>query len=108
MTRYGIHLLVAPAFLLMPLALCPADVIVAVEHHDNNHATRQFKFDTVPPPSRDDAVNTYSWHPSTRGPQVYKLYASDGAAQTFNPKPEKGRRPGRLTAGGYDPHGRSS
>src|SRR5581483_7157752 len=23
-------------------------------------------------------VNTYSWHPNTRGPQVYKLYASDG------------------------------
>jgi len=24
-------------------------------------------------------VNTYSWHPNTRGPQVYKLYAHDGA-----------------------------
>jgi hypothetical protein len=23
-------------------------------------------------------VNTYSWHPNTRGPQVYKLYGSDG------------------------------
>lgn len=23
-------------------------------------------------------VNTYSWHPNTRGPQVYKLYAHDG------------------------------
>ena len=33
------------------------------------------------------AVNTYSWHPNTRGPQVYKLYASDGAADGFNAKP---------------------
>src|SRR5215471_15682203 len=33
-------------------------------------------------------INTYSWHPSTRGPQVYKLYASDGAATDFNSKPK--------------------
>ena len=32
-------------------------------------------------------VNSYSWHPSTRGPQVYKLYASDGADPKFNPTP---------------------
>jgi len=32
-------------------------------------------------------VNTYSWHPSTRGPQVYKLYASDGADPKFNAAP---------------------
>src|SRR5688572_12058178 len=24
-------------------------------------------------------VNTYSWHPNTRGPQLYKLYAADGS-----------------------------
>lgn len=35
-------------------------------------------------------VNTYSWHPGTRGPQVYKLYASDGKADGFNPRPKKG------------------
>ena len=34
-------------------------------------------------------VNTYSCHPSTRGPQVYKLYASDGTAGDFNAKPGK-------------------
>ena len=28
-------------------------------------------------------VNTYSWHPSTRGPQVYMVYASDGGTPTF-------------------------
>ncbi len=33
-------------------------------------------------------VNSYSWHPSTRGPQVYKLYASDGADPKFNPAPK--------------------
>jgi len=34
-------------------------------------------------------VNTYSWHPNTRGPQVYKLYAADGKAETFNAQPRK-------------------
>jgi hypothetical protein len=38
-------------------------------------------------------VNTYSWHPGDRGPQVYKLYASDGAAPGFNAKPAKGTDP---------------
>jgi len=39
------------------------------------------------------AVNTYSWHPNTRGPQVYKLYASDGTADGFNAKPGEGVKP---------------
>jgi len=34
-------------------------------------------------------VNTYSWHPSTRGPQVYVLYAADGAAANFKAEPKK-------------------
>ena len=38
-------------------------------------------------------VNTYSWHSSTRGPQVYDLYASDGKADGFNPQPKKGTDP---------------
>lgn len=41
-------------------------------------------------------VNSYSWHPSTRGPQVYKLYASDGTAEGFNARPEKGKDPEKL------------
>jgi len=32
-------------------------------------------------------VRTYSWHPNTRGPQVYTLYASDGADPKFNASP---------------------
>ena len=33
-------------------------------------------------------INTYSWHPNTRGPQVYKLYASDGTTDGFKAKPD--------------------
>ena len=38
-------------------------------------------------------VNTYSWHPNTRGPQVYALYAADGAAANFKAEPKKGLDP---------------
>ena len=38
-------------------------------------------------------VGTYSWHANTRGPQVYTLYASDGAAAGFDPAPRKGTDP---------------
>jgi hypothetical protein len=33
-------------------------------------------------------INTYSWHPNTRGPQVYRLWASDGADPKFNATPK--------------------
>ena len=33
-------------------------------------------------------VNTYSWHPNTRGPQVYRLWASEGGDPRFNPAPK--------------------
>src|SRR6266404_4656625 len=35
-------------------------------------------------------INTYSWHTSTRGPQVYKLYASAGTGAEFKPEPKQG------------------
>ena len=38
-------------------------------------------------------VNSYSWHPGTRGPQVYTLYASDGTAANFNATPKEGTDP---------------
>jgi hypothetical protein len=41
-------------------------------------------------------VNTYSWHPNTRGPQVYKLYASDGKADGFNAKPDNDVKPEKV------------
>lgn len=42
-------------------------------------------------------INTYSWHPNTRGPQVYLLYASDGADPKFNSEPKGSTDP--TTAG---------
>lgn len=38
-------------------------------------------------------VNTYSWHKSDRGPQVYKLYASSGDTPGFDPSPKIGTDP---------------
>lgn len=38
-------------------------------------------------------VNTYSWHPGSRGPQLYKLYVSDGSDPAFNPAPKRGVDP---------------
>jgi hypothetical protein len=38
-------------------------------------------------------INTYSWHPQDRGPQVYKLYGADGKSDGFNPQPKKGTDP---------------
>ena len=35
-------------------------------------------------------VNTYSWHPASRGPQVYTLYASDGTANEFSIRSKPG------------------
>ncbi|MCL4181004.1 MAG: hypothetical protein KJ072_25075 [Verrucomicrobia bacterium] len=32
-------------------------------------------------------VNSYSWHPGGRGPQVYTLFGSDGRAPDFDPEP---------------------
>ncbi len=38
-------------------------------------------------------VNTYSWHPNSRGPQVYKLYAGQGRGADFNARPKRGTDP---------------
>ena len=38
-------------------------------------------------------VNSYSWHPDTRAPQVYSLYASDGTDPHFNPEPDANTDP---------------
>ena len=38
-------------------------------------------------------VSTYSWHASTRAPQVYELFASDGAADGFAAAPRRGIDP---------------
>ena len=33
-------------------------------------------------------INTYSWHAGARAPQVYRVYAADGADEGFNPSPK--------------------
>jgi hypothetical protein len=33
-------------------------------------------------------VNTYSWHPNSRGPQVYRLWAGDESNPKFNAEPK--------------------
>lgn len=38
-------------------------------------------------------VNSYSWHPNTRGPQVYNLYGSDGSDPKFNAAPDEKTNP---------------
>ncbi|HEX5218056.1 MAG TPA: family 16 glycoside hydrolase [Verrucomicrobiae bacterium] len=45
-------------------------------------------------------VNTYSRHPDARGPQVYKLFASDGTAAGFVERPQKDTD---LVASGWKP-----
>jgi hypothetical protein len=41
-------------------------------------------------------VNTYSWHPTTRGPQVYGLYAAEGYDGDFTALPKKGIDPAKC------------
>ncbi len=41
-------------------------------------------------------IDTYSWHPDTRAPQVYKLYGSDGADPGFVAKPRRPQDPARA------------
>jgi hypothetical protein len=42
------------------------------------------------------AVNTYSWHPDTRGPQVYNLFVSDGSASNFRRWPDENTDPAEV------------
>jgi hypothetical protein len=41
-------------------------------------------------------INTYSWHPNTRGPQFYQVWASDGADPKFNAQPRANIDPTRC------------
>jgi len=134
--------------LTLLLAATPlrAGVTVVVDRNMGDDATPQFRFERVPPPSRDDAattakldliagridsnspglaaitdgrvpgdwdepqsnlffapgtwggrfridlgsaipiaeINSYSWHPGSRAPQLYKVYGSDGTDSNFN------------------------
>ena len=140
---------------LMFTVVSHAEIKIVADHNRNEYATPDFKFKSLPSPSKSDAatkakftivdgrrdrnggnldklsdgripleedqpsenfffnagtdggrllvdmgrtidikqVNTYSWHPNTRGPQVYKLYAGDGKADGFNSQPKRGTDP---------------
>jgi hypothetical protein len=137
------------------LAFLFFDTKIDFEHNLSQSATRDFKFQRLPSPSKDDAatkatltmidgvidsgsgelsaltdgvlptneddpgtnlyfragsmggrfrmdfgrsidiaqVNTYSWHPGSRGPQLYKLYAANGSETNFNNAPKRGVDP---------------
>jgi hypothetical protein len=38
-------------------------------------------------------INSYSWHPNSRGPQLYKVYGADGSEQNLNLDPKRGVDP---------------
>lgn len=38
-------------------------------------------------------VNSYSWHPNSRGPQLFKLYAADPTDERLNLDPKRGVDP---------------
>ena len=38
-------------------------------------------------------INSYSWHPNSRGPQLYKLYAADGSEPQLDLNPKRGIDP---------------
>ena len=38
-------------------------------------------------------VNSYSWHPNSRGPQLYKLYAAEGSEENLDLNPKRGVDP---------------
>jgi len=38
-------------------------------------------------------INSYSWHPNSRGPQLYKLYGADGSEAKLNLDPKRGVDP---------------
>jgi hypothetical protein len=145
----------AASGVLLTASAARGEIKVVSEHNDGGRANSEFKFRSVPSPSKDDAaakakfiivagtrdpagadldkltdgklpteadqpsenfyfdvatsggrlqadlgsaiaikqVNTYSWHPNTRGPQVYKLYGSDGTVTDFNAYPGRGTDP---------------
>lgn len=38
-------------------------------------------------------INSYSWHPNSRGPQLYKLYAAEGSEPQLDLAPKRGIDP---------------
>jgi hypothetical protein len=47
-------------------------------------------------PTEITGVNTFSWHPGTRGPQLYTLYALDQLGPGSSERPKKGTEPAAV------------
>ena len=41
-------------------------------------------------------INSYSWHPNSRGPQLYRVYGADGSDPRFDAKPKRGIDPSSV------------
>jgi hypothetical protein len=52
----------------------------------------RFRMD-FPAPLDITQIISYSWHPNSRGPQLYKLYAADGSEANLNLSPKRGVDP---------------
>lgn len=52
----------------------------------------RFRMDLTAP-IEISGINTYSWHPASRGPQLYKLYAAEGPDPKLNLDPKRGVDP---------------
>ena len=44
-------------------------------------------------PIEIDRINSYSWHPNSRGPQLYKVYGAVGSEPSLNLDPKRGVDP---------------
>jgi hypothetical protein len=142
--------ILAAIFLVTLSSTAHAQTKITIDHNTGSATNPEFKFKSVPSPSRDDAatkarvlmvdgeadgnsagiealtdgvlptsddqprrnffvtagsggarllidlgrvieisqINSYSWHPNSRGPQVYRVWASDGNDAKFNAEPK--------------------
>jgi hypothetical protein len=47
-------------------------------------------------PSEIAQINSYSWHPNSRGPQLYKLYVAEGSEPALKLDPKRGVDPSTV------------
>lgn len=52
----------------------------------------RFRMDFVTP-IEITRINSYSWHPNSRGPQLYKVYGAEGSEDNLNLDPKRGVDP---------------
>ena len=52
----------------------------------------RFRMDLTTP-AEIARINSYSWHPNSRGPQLYKVYGANGSEPNLNLDPKRGVDP---------------